>query len=404
MERQKVINLAVVEGGIGQGGSSAFLCSFLRKLDRARFAPTVYMYHSSQSAHIDAIRRLGIDIIFLDPSPKPRDAERQMPRLQSYLCYARRLAFNELPCAVRMARLFREKKTHLVFLNNEVLHNLPAVVAAQLARIPCAVRKAGVGPAQDSKLRHLLSRLPDLFICSSRVEYDNHVRTGLPWRAMMVVYGGTDLVMYHPEPSARMHVRREFGIPEDAPVIGSISRLDEGKGHSDLLRAAKIVIAAVPTARLLLVGDDVDFGGAMRRQLEQETAAAGLQRNVIFTGWRNDMFNVIQSIDIFAHLPNTWLEGLCIASLEAQACGKPAIITDNWGLAETVRDGYNGFVVPIGDADAAAEKMTQLCQQASLRTEMGAHARSFMEENFDAAKNTKQIEEALVLLAGRHGE
>jgi glycosyltransferase involved in cell wall biosynthesis len=128
------------------------------------------------------------------------------------------------------------------------------------------------------------------------------------------------------------------------------------------------------------------------QKLQEQAKSLGIQDSVIFTGWRTDTVETLNAIDIFVHCPNLWREGMGIATLEALASGKPVVITDNWGLSDTTMDGYNGFVVPIGDKEKIAEKILVLLKDRELRTIMGMNSRARALELFDLHKNIKEIE------------
>jgi len=191
-------------------------------------------------------------------------------------------------------------------------------------------------------------------------------------------------------------IHREIGIPLDSLLIGNISRISEGKGHNDLIFAAEAVVKKVANAFFLIVGDDFNTrNGTMRTELMDLAGRLNIKDRVVFTGWRTDIRDVLQDIDIFVHCPDTWREGMGIATLEAVACGKPVVITNNSGLAETVRDGFNGFVVPIGDRDSISQRIITLLSNDKLRKEFGDNSRIYAEENFNIKENIKKIERVL---------
>jgi glycosyltransferase involved in cell wall biosynthesis len=128
----------------------------------------------------------------------------------------------------------------------------------------------------------------------------------------------------------------------DGRVVGNVARLAEQKGHRTLLGAA----ARLPDVRFVVAGD-----GELRSELER-----GAPANVEFLGHRDDVPDLLASFDVFA-FPSRF-EGLCLAVIEAQAAGIPVVATPVGGIRETVVDGETGFLVPVDDDAALAERIS----------------------------------------------
>jgi glycosyltransferase involved in cell wall biosynthesis len=116
-------------------------------------------------------------------------------------------------------------------------------------------------------------------------------------------------------------VRAEFGIPENALVIGHVGRFMEVKNHEFLVQVAAEVNKRRPEMRLLLVGD-----GKLRPAVERQVSQLGLNDQVVFAGQRPDVARLLQAMDVFL-FPSIW-EGLGLAPIEAQLAGLPCVITD----------------------------------------------------------------------------
>ncbi|HEV8420028.1 MAG TPA: glycosyltransferase, partial [Actinomycetota bacterium] len=114
-------------------------------------------------------------------------------------------------------------------------------------------------------------------------------------------------------------VRKELGVPEDAPLFGTVANFRPQKAHADLIRAAVRVREVVPTARLVLVGQ-----GPKERDVKGQVRELGLQDMVVFAGQRDDAPRLARSFDVFV-LPSHY-EGLAIALLEAMALGRPSVV------------------------------------------------------------------------------
>lgn len=396
-------NILFIDSGGGRGGSMSYLYSFLKYFDREKYNPAVAMYYKSTAKTLKDISALGIEIVFISNKSRPKErAEEQdgkysdiLKKPAAYFRFIAEFVINDLPIIINLFILMHRRKIKAVIFGSDVEYNLAGILAAKIAGIECIVRKSGIGDMEDRKVSRMLSRFVDLFIASSDAELTRHCRNNLPDKKIIRVYEGVDINYYFPG-KASGQVRKEFDIGTDQKIVGVISRIDVGKGHADILRAAKEIVHKVPNIVFLIVGDDFDRAhNSLKMKYKKEAAALGVANNFIFAGWRDDVLDILRDIDIFVHCPNAWKEGMGIATLEALACGKPVVITDNWGLAETTIDGYNGFVVPIGDYNKIAEKIIQLCNDDILRIQMGQNARAYAEKMFNIRKNVKQTEELL---------
>jgi glycosyltransferase involved in cell wall biosynthesis len=161
-------------------------------------------------------------------------------------------------------------------------------------------------------------------------------------------------------------------VPRDLTRLVFVGRFEAQKDHPTLLRA----LAAVPAARLLLVGD-----GPLRHQLEQMAQSLGIKNRVSFLGWRSDVAAVLKASDIYVH--STHSEGFGIAACEAMAAGLPVVASDVPGLAQLVAG--VGLLFPDADDKALARHLITLMKSPAQRREMSRtgvqRARQFSVEN-----------------------
>jgi glycosyltransferase involved in cell wall biosynthesis len=221
----------------------------------------------------------------------------------------------------------------------------------------------------------------------------DHVRASIryprPFRFMPMpkvetLYHGVD-----PEAISRWGssdgVRADLGIPEHAPLVGTVANFRPSKGHSVLLLAAAKVRRAIPEVRFLLVGH-----GPLESDIRRRASQLGLDGTVIFAGARDDAPRLAGAVDVFA-LPSVY-EGLAIALIEAMALGRAAVVTRVGGLTEVIEDGKQGLLVNPGDPDALANAIVSLLQDADLRRKLGDAGRHRAAE-FDIRKAVRRHEE-----------
>ena len=160
----------------------------------------------------------------------------------------------------------------------------------------------------------------------------------------------------------RERVRREFSFAEDDVVVCSVGRLTDQKNHEFLIRLLPDLRKAVPTARLLLVGD-----GVLRGKLEELSRSLGLGDLVVFAGERRDIKGVLSASDVFA-FPSIF-EGLGVAAIEAQANGLPCICSTNVPDEACVSDKFVKLLLEPGawvECIASTSRLNKLAGGASL--------------------------------------
>jgi glycosyltransferase involved in cell wall biosynthesis len=183
---------------------------------------------------------------------------------------------------------------------------------------------------------------------------------------ILTIPNGVDVQKLRSGGSGR-RVRADLGIPEDAPLIGSIGRLQPVKGHRYLVEAFVQVAARHPDAYLMLVG-----GGPEEESVSRRVEEAGLKDRVRFVGFQADTQPYLQAIDYFV-LPSL-SEAHSMALLEAVAVGKPVIATAVGGNRETVQTELNGLLVPPGSPEGLRDALLRLLTEPGLAERLGRGA------------------------------
>ncbi len=206
----------------------------------------------------------------------------------------------------------------------------------------------------------MAARAADRVICISRAVHGFMAARKLPQDRLVVIPYGMDAPPA--DPSRRDAIRREFGAGPDDLVIGTMGRLEEQKGQSDLIDA----MAHLPSARLVLVGR-----GSLDAPLRARAAPLGPR--VHFAGFRTDVAAVMAAFDIFA-LPSRW-EGFGLVLLEAMAQGLPIVGSAAGSIPEIVVEGETGLLVPPGDAAALGRALASLAADPARARSLGAAGR-----------------------------
>jgi glycosyltransferase involved in cell wall biosynthesis len=187
----------------------------------------------------------------------------------------------------------------------------------------------------------------------------------------------------------RRRIRQELGIPAPCTVIGTVENVHPLKGYTYLLQAASKIKKATGPVKFLVVGRKLDTARRYWDHLQRLTARLGLERDVIYAGFRDDIPAILSALDLFV-LPSLW-ESCPVALLEAVAMKVPVVATDVGAVREIVTDGQTGFVVPPRDAAALARAvLAYLALPEDGRREMVAAGRKRIENSFSAGTMAQQ--------------
>jgi len=332
-----------------------------------------------------AAQHRGNHVAFVAPEPGPFVELVRSEAIPVHLLPLRRTY--QLDKALRLARLLRRESADLLHTHTLAAANTLGRVSARLAAVPVISHlhiENHFRPSTRPLLRSLdnaTARLCSRLVAVSESTRRAYERQGYPARLIEVVYNGVELDGHGPTPD----VRSELGIPPGVPLVGEVARLCDVKGQRELIEA----LASIPEARLVLVGVDLERGGAFQAELEREADRFGVRERVAFVGRRNDAAEVLGQLDVVA-LPS-WTEGLPLVLLEAMARRRAVVATQVGGTPEVVVDGETGLLVPPRDAGALAEAIGRLLADPELRARMGEAGYRSVAERFSADAMCRRV-------------
>jgi glycosyltransferase involved in cell wall biosynthesis len=239
------------------------------------------------------------------------------------------------------------------------------------------------GPLTRRHIRSLrLGRASGLIAIGSRYR-DDLVANGVPAERIAVIGDATDLGRFVPR---RGHGRRRAAWPTaaDDVVFGIVGRIEPFKRQLDFLRAAERVLRHRRRVHFLVIGAPNPNRPLYARRVQTFPAARGIEHAVTATGWRDDIHQVMASLDVLVTLSGGSV------MLEAMACGVPVITASARSAASLriIRDGESGRVVGANDPDALVRIMLELCDDEDQRRRLGTNGRRRAEALFGCRRLT----------------
>lgn len=265
--------------------------------------------------------------------------------------------------ARRVRELIERRGIHVVHAHSRV----PAWIGHFATR---RLRAAFIISAHGQYAAHMGSRVMawgDHIICVSDIIRE-HMRARLkadPAR-MSTVYNGIDMdEALERLRSARnpADMRASLGIPADAPVAGHIGRLTVTKGTRFFLDAMASLVKKRPEVRALVVGD-----GQLRKELQDRATELGIASNVIFTGMRTDVYDILNILDVY--VVSSLSEGFPMGCLEAMSVRVPIVATGVGGIPEMLSHEQTALLADARDTDALAAHMDRLLDDPDLRARL----------------------------------
>jgi glycosyltransferase involved in cell wall biosynthesis len=307
----------------------------------------------------------------------------------------------------RLTTLFQETRPDIVHTHSGKAGILGRMAAAR-ACVPIIIHHIhgpSFGPFQGhfanavfTAAERYAARFTHHFLCTAHAMTRLYLNAGIGTPSMYTRVPSGFPVEQFTQAADAADLRQQYGLTRDHFVIGALSRIAPLKGHPDLLRAFQSLLAQVPNARLLVVGD-----GTLRNEIEAATHRLGISRAVTFTGLVKpaEVPRHLTLMNCVAHL--SYREALSRALPQALAAGKPVIAYDFDGADEICLDGQTGFLVRMGDVATVTDRLLRLAREPSLRYELGRRGQELVRESFTVERMIETQAEVYRTLAKARG-
>lgn len=300
---------------------------------------------------------------------------------------------NNLMTFFNIRKLIKTIKPDIVFLGN-VKPNIYGGLAAHWCKVKNIyglVSGLGYAFIEEPSLKRSIIRKICIFLYKlsfkrfNHIFFQNHDDRNLfiqkhivrEDKSSVVAGTGVDLELFQPKV-----------FPQQLTFFMA-ARLIKEKGVFHFVEAARILKTKYPAVRFILGGNiDTNPSAITQQQLEE------ISNFVEYIGYVEDMPKVMQRCSVFVY-PSYYREGVPRALLEALACGRPVITTDNIGCREVVIDNANGFKIAIKSTEALMNAMEEFIKNPELLQAFGKESRKLAENKFDIHFVNKQIHDVI---------
>jgi glycosyltransferase involved in cell wall biosynthesis len=345
-----------------KGGTGAHIVRLLERLAESHWKPVLLCQGSRD---------------FDPPASVPLIDDRERGRLNRFPL----AQWRQLRTVHRLVREHRPALVHAFFFWPIIYGR----VLKRLGVIPHLVEnredQGFIWSATDYRILRATAAIPDRVICvSEAVRKVVLEREGTPEDRTVVIRNGIHLAAAAHSRDDLAAARSEFGFGPEHRVVGMVANLDHAvKGASYFVEALPLIVARVPEARFLVLGE-----GREKTALKARAEELGVGDRVVFAGFRSDVHRLYPIMDV--SVLTSLSEGLSITILESMSFGIPVVATAVGGNPELVRHGESGFLVAPKDTSGFADAVVRVLGDPQLARQLGQEGREIVERGFALEK------------------
>lgn len=298
----------------------------------------------------------------------------------------------DIRAIIKIADISRKENIQVIIANSGREY-WPAAIAAKVAGTKIIFVRHQTDRIRWTT-RWLINKSIEKVVAVSTAVKNALIASGVSEEKVEIIHNSIALERFNPSLINKDEVRHGLGIDSNDIVIGTVGKLNRGKGVYEMLDAFYGLTKKYHELKLLYVGD-----GPERQGIEDEAQKLAVHDRVIFAGLRRDIEEMYAATDIFV-LPSTCDEAFGMVLIEAMAMGKPVIATTVGGIPEIIRDGVNGLLIPAGDSSSIGGAIERLIDNRDFSREIAAEGRQTVEYNFSNKTMGKKFDAILRGIAG----
>ena len=209
---------------------------------------------------------------------------------------------------------------------------------------------------------------------------------GCNHRQVTTVHHGVDIEKFHPEKNSRP-IFNKFPQLVGKRIIFHPARMGLAKGCDVSIKALHIIKQAIPDAMLVLAGTKniIDWGESQQKDIAymvELVESFGLRDNVLIDCYKLEEMPLLYAAAQVCLYPSSSPEPFGLTMLESMASSRPIVVTNTGGMPEIIRDGVNGFLVPVKDFEELAARVINLLREDNLRDRLGVTGRGIVEQQY----------------------
>jgi glycosyltransferase involved in cell wall biosynthesis len=377
---EKINILYCIDTLEGVGGTEKHLLCLIKGLNKEKFNCVVCNFNEKEGPIVAEIKKVGFPVY-------------TMPLKILY-------GLKSLKQGFKLRKILKENHVYIMQSFHFKSDTFAAIVA-KISGVPIIISsRRDLGDLKPN-LHLLLNRFVNIFVdrfitVSDAVKKRISRKEGISPKKITTLYNGVDLSKFNGIYLATKNsIKTSFNISNTDIVVGYVANFRPEKGYDTFIKAIPLITQTNSNIVFIAVGDGPLFG--FYKQLAKEL---GVSSRVIFTGYRNDIRELLSIMDIFC-ICSSSTEGFSNAILEAMAMQKPIIATKVGGNSEAIINEKNGFLIPPNDPAKLAEALLKLCDNPDLMVRIGKESRRRVIENFSLEGMIRKTEDLYIELAGK---
>lgn len=334
------------------------------------------------------------NVFYLTPTLGPIISKLNESKIKTIILDNKELSKNRfirkikrLTYSAKIFKIIKEKKIDLIHVNT-ILANFGAQ-AGYKAKIPVIwhLRETLQNPRFNLISKKKINQISNKVIVASQAIKDI-ISQFVSKEKIEIVYNGVDLNQF--DSNLESKIKEEFKILPETKLIGIIGSLEENKGVDFFIQAAAKIKQEIPKIKFLIVGKTLPNQKKYLDFLKNLTKKLGIENDIIFSGARTDITQIIKALDVV--VISSKFEAFGRTIIEGMAMEKPVIASNCGGIPEIIEDGKSGILFPVGDIDSLATNVVKILQDKNLALKLGKEGKKRVEEKFSIKKCTQKIE------------
>jgi glycosyltransferase involved in cell wall biosynthesis len=374
-------------------GAAKNIFRLLRHIDPAKLEPV--LIGQTENELTARVRELGIKVFIIPFPPSLNVFDKNLLNLN--IVYFFRTLVGIWKYNLLLLRFFGINKPHIIWADN--IRTFFSIYAA--SKFSGCKIIWNIWSEPKGKVAWLFHRLGLLLADVINLEYNTQGQKLFGAFANYLYFKRKIVPIYTGvsdfELSSDTNIREELNLSSTDILIIMASNISPLKGQIDLIRAMDVLVKKNSNIHLLLVGKPLEThpdSMAYDSSLKQYTNEKTLSRNVHFLGWRSDIRDLFQAMDIY--VSTSYSESFPDAVREAMLVGKPVVVTNVGGTFELVKVSISGFLFEPGDVGSLVCYIDHLAHDPRLRNSMGEEGKLIIKQSFSTKVYARNFEKMIL--------